>query len=251
MIEGLANALKKLGSSTDEHLVERRNHYRVPCRRSVHVFLPKEVLGGHMINLGPKGMRIRTTKNIPTNTQMRLVVSGKKSTNQRFAASIDLICRTIWSRHSAVHDEYNVGIEYVPAPGVDLDYVDAFFRHELGLEDVETYQRRISRRISTELNVTCWTPDGTAAPGAVRDLSLHGAQFDASLEVPVGSEVRLAIEVDERSHPIYCVCRVARCKPTARPGWFDLGVAFIEISPKDEAALRRTLAQAAAGGSAN
>jgi PilZ domain len=247
MIDGLLQALKVLRTSQDEHLVERRGHYRLPCRRSVHVFLPREVLGGHMINLGPSGMRIRTTKKIPVNTQMRLVVSGKRSSSQRFAASIDLICRTIWCKHSVVHDEYNVGLEYVPAPGVDLEYVDAFFRHELGLEDVETYQRRISRRISTELDVTCWTPDGAATRGSVRDLSLHGAQFDTSAEVPTGSEVRLAIEVAGRSTPIYCVCRVARCKPTAREGWFDLGVAFIEMLPKDEEALRRTLAKAAAG----
>ena len=43
-----------------------------------------------------------------------------------------------------------LGLAYVPAPGGDIEYIDAFFRHELGLEDLQTYQKRSSRRICSQ-----------------------------------------------------------------------------------------------------
>ena len=245
MFDSLTDALRKLGGQEDQHLVDRRGHYRVPCRRTVSVYTAREVLGGHMINLGPRGMRIRIPKAVPPKADIRVVVSGKRATNQRFAASIDLICRTIWSRHSKVHDQYDVGIEYVPAPGVDIAYVDAFFRHELGIDDLETYQRRITRRLNTELDVTCWMPDGTASRGQIRDLSLHGAQFESTVDMAPDAEVRLAIEVQGRSVPLYCISRVVRSRPTNRPGWFEMGVSFVEVTSKDEAELRKILVKAA------
>jgi len=239
MFEGIAGALQAL--SATRHLVERRGHYRIPCRRSVNIILPTKAVGGHMLNLSPKGMKVRAHDGLPKGREVRLVVSGKKSADDRFVASIDLICRVIWCRFSKIHDAYDAGLEYVPAPGVDLEYVDAFFRHELGLEDLETYQRRTSRRVSTELDVTCWTPSGTVMRGAIRDISLQGAQFEGSLDLPLDSEVRLAIEVEGREVPIYCVCRVARCRPSNREGWYEIGVSIIEVSQKDRAEIRRII----------
>jgi c-di-GMP-binding flagellar brake protein YcgR len=239
MFEGIASTLSALNAT--RHLVERRGHYRIPCRRAVNIILPRNAVGGHMINLSPKGMKVRAHDRLPGKGELRLVVAGKKSSNQRFIASIDLICRVVWCKYSKLHDAYDAGLEYVPAPGVDLEYVDAFFRHELGLEDVETFQRRTSRRISTELDVTCWTPDGSVLRGAVRDVSLQGAQFEGSQELPLHSEVRLAIDVEGREQPIYCVSRVMRCKPLARDGWFEIGVSFIEVSAKDKKAIEQII----------
>lgn len=240
MFEGIASALG--GLATTSHLVERRGHYRIPCRRNVSIILPKNAVGGHMLNLSPRGMKVRAHDRLPTNRELRLVVAGKKSANNRFIASIDLICKVIWCKFSNLHDAFDAGLEYVPAPGVDLEYVDAFFRHELGLEDLETYQRRTSRRVSTELDVTCWTPDGAVVRGAVRDMSLQGAQFEGHLPMPLDSEVRLAVEVEGRKTPLYCVARVVRCRPTQKEQWFEIGVSFVEISDKDRADLKKLLA---------
>ncbi|MBM3463365.1 MAG: PilZ domain-containing protein [Armatimonadetes bacterium] len=242
MFDSLVDALK--GMSQTQHLVERRGHYRIPCRRAVNIILPKAAVGGHMLNLSPRGMKVRTNDRLPMNRELRLVVSGaKKGTEQRFIASIDLVCRVVWCKFSKLHEAFDAGLEYLPAPGVDLEYVDAFFRHELGLEDTETFQRRTSRRVSTELDVTCWTPDGAVMRGAIRDLSLHGAQFEGNLALPMDSEVRLAIEVAGRKDPLYFVSRVVRCKRLQRDAWYELGVSFVEVNDKDRAALKRFLSK--------
>lgn len=227
MFNGLVDALKTLASTPS--LLERRGHYRVPCRRPVNMLLKTKGVGGHMINLSPSGMKVRSREPLPRNREMRLVVSGSKNPNARFVASIDLICRVVWSKYSQIHDAYDSGLAYIPAPGVDLQYIDAFFRHELGLEDLETFQRRASRRVSVELDVTCFTPDGRVSLGAIRDVSLDGAQFEGSLEVEPDSEVRLRVETENEKRPVYCVGRVVRCQPTRRAGWFEIGVSFTEV----------------------
>jgi hypothetical protein len=232
MFDGIVEALGRVTSK--RNLVERRGHYRIPCRRSVNILLDAKACGGHMLNLSPKGMKVRSHDRLPPGRELKLVVSGKKSTEHRFVASIDLVCRIIWCKFSQIHGAYDAGLAYVPAPGVDLDYVDAFFRHELGLEDLETYQKRTSRRVSTELDVTCYTPDGRVTLGAIRDISPGGALFEGSLEVEPGSEIRLRIEVEERKDTLYCVGTVARCKPAHREGWFEIGLAFTEIGDKAE-----------------
>lgn len=239
MYDGLVDALKKL--TTQPSLVERRGHYRLPCRRPVNMLLKAKAVGGHMINLSPNGMKVRSPEALPRNQEMRLVVSGNKNLTTRFVASIDLVCRVVWSKFSDIHQAYDSGLAYVPAPGVDLQYVDAFFRHELGLEDLETFQRRTSRRISVELDVTCFTPDGRVTLGAIRDLSPQGAQFEGALQVEVGSEVRLRIDADDRKHSLYCVGTVARCIPTRRESWYEIGVSFTEIG--NPGTLKRIIAR--------
>lgn len=194
-----------------------------------------------MLNLSPSGMKVRSTEPLPRNREMRLVVSGNKHANTRFIASIDLVCRVVWSKYSSLHSAYDSGLAYVPAPGVDLQYVDAFFRHELGLEDLETFQRRTSRRVSVELDVTCFTPDGRVTLGAVRDVSLHGAQFEGALQIEPNSEVRLRIDVEGSASSLYCVGTVARCLPTRREGWYEIGVSFTEIDNQNT--LKRLIAR--------
>lgn len=240
MFDGIVDALSKV--TTKRNLVERRGHYRIPCRRSVNILLDSKAVGGHMLNLSPKGMKVRAHDRLPPGRELKLVVSGKKSQNHRFVASIDLICKIIWCKFSHIHEAYDAGLAYVPAPGVDLNYVDAFFRHELGLEDLETFQKRASRRISTELDVTCYTPDGRVTLGAIRDISLQGALFEGALEVQPASEVRLRVDIDDRSKDsLYCVGTVARCKPTHREGWYEIGVSFTEIG--DQGELQRIIAR--------
>lgn len=239
MYDGLVDALKKM--TTHPSLVERRGHYRVPCRRPVNMLLKAKAVGGHMINLSPNGMKVRSSETLPRNREMRLVVSGNKNPNTRFVASIDLVCRVVWSKFSDITQAYDSGLAYIPAPGVDLQYVDAFFRHELGLEDMETFQRRTSRRVSVELDVTCFTPDGRVTLGAIRDLSLHGAQFEGALQVEPGSEVRLRLDAEDRKQSLYCVGTVARCLPTRREGWYEIGVSFTEVG--NQTALKRLIAR--------
>jgi c-di-GMP-binding flagellar brake protein YcgR len=239
MFDRIVEALK--GSSSNAQLVERRGHYRVPCRRSVNILLARKAVGGQMLNLSPKGMKVRAHDRLSVGRETRLVVSGRKSRDRRFIASIDLICRVIWCKYSRLHEAYDASLEYIPAPGVDLEYVDAFFRHELGLEDLATYQRRCSRRVSTELDVTCWAPDGTVNRGAIRDLSLEGALFECSSPIELDSLIRLAVDVEGHASPIYCSGRVVRCLPTTREGWHNLGVSFTEVSDKDRAELRKLL----------
>jgi hypothetical protein len=242
MFEGIVDGLLKRSST--KHLVERRGHYRIPCRRAVSLLLSKNAVGGHMINLSPKGMKIRAHDRVPPKHELRLVVSGKKTPGSRFVASVDLLCKVIWCKYSKLHESYDAGLEYKPAPGVDLEYIDAFFRHELGLEDLETYQRRCSRRISTEMDMTTWTQDGKVWRGAIRDLSMEGAQFESNAQLPLGSEIRIAIDVEGRKEPIYCASRVVRCRPTSREGWYETGVSFIEVSDKDRTELKRVLQRA-------
>lgn len=239
MFERIIEAL--LGGSSTTPLIERRGHYRVPCRRSVSILLARKAVGGHMLNLSPKGMKVRAHDRLPQGRQLRLVVSGKKGTEQRAIATIDLVCRVVWCKYSRMHEAYDAGLEYVPAPGVDMEYVDAFFRHELGLEDLATFQRRCSQRVSTDLDVTCWTVDGSVIRAAIRDLSLEGALFEGTEKVEVDSEIRLAIEVTSRKTPIYCLARVVRCQPAPREGWHNVGVVFIEMMDRDRADLRRLL----------
>ncbi|NDD27029.1 MAG: PilZ domain-containing protein [Proteobacteria bacterium] len=240
MYERLASALSSLTSKAD--FAERRSHYRVPCRRSVNMINQAKAVGGHMINLSPNGMKVRSADRLPRGREMRIVVSGNKAANARFVASIDLICRVVWSKYSSVHQAYDSGLAYLPAPGVDLQYVEAFFRHELGIDDLETFQRRTSRRVSIELDVTCFTPDGRVSLGAIRDLSEQGAQFEGALNVEAGSEVRMRIDLEGREeHSLYCVGTVARCKPTRRDGWYELGVSFTEMG--DPAMLKRLISR--------
>ena len=240
MISNIADALA--ARNTEKQLVERRSHFRVPCRRSVNVILDSRAIGGHMVNLSPKGMKVRVTDPLPESGELRLVVAGKKGGQAtRFVASIDLVCRVIWTRWSPVHAACDVGLAYVPAPGVDLEYVDAFFRHELGLEDFATYQKRTSRRVPTELDVTCFTPDGRVTLGEIRDLSLQGALFEGALRVDEGNEVRLRVDVDKVGEPLYCVGTVVRCTPAHRADWFETGVSFTEVG--DRARLKAIIAR--------
>lgn len=232
MFEGIVDALSKV--TAKRHLVERRGHYRIPCRRNVNILLQTNVVGGHMLNLSPKGMKVRTHERLLQKTQLRLVVAGKKTASSRFVASIDLICSVIWCKYSSVHEAYDSGLAYIPAPGVDLDYVDAFFRHELGLEDLETFQKRTGRRVNVELDVTCFTPDGKVTMGSIRNLSEKGAQFEGPIDVALGSEVRLRIDVKDRKESLFCTGLVARCQPTPRKEWYEIGVSFTEVGSKGE-----------------
>lgn len=232
MFDGIVDALSK--ATAKKHLVERRGHYRIPCRRTVNILIESNCFGGHMINLSPKGMKVRSHERLTPKKELRLVVAGKKSSNARFVASIDLVCSVIWSKFSRLHEEFDAGLAYIPAPGVDLDYVDAFFRHELGLEDLATFQKRTGRRVNIELDVTCFTPDGKVTLGAIRNLSDNGAQFEGPIAVEIGSEIRLRIEVDDRKDSLFCVGVVARCTPTNRKGWYEIGVAFTELVNRGE-----------------
>ena len=239
MFERIIESL--IGGSSSIPLVERRGHYRIPCRRSVSILLPKKAVGGHMLNLSPKGTKVRAHDRVPQGRELRLVVSGKKSAEKQSIACIDLICRVIWCKYSRIHEAYDTGLEYVPAPGVDMEYVDAFFRHELGLDDLATFQRRCSQRVSTDLDVTCWAVDGTVIRAAIRDLSPEGALFEGTELLEVGSEVRLAIDVSGRKTPIYCLARVIRCHPAPREGWHNVGIAFLEMMDRDRADLNKML----------
>lgn len=232
MFDGLVEALVQ--SRTKRQLVERRGHYRVPCRRSINILLKDQATGGHMLNLSRLGMKVRVHDRLPSNEEMRLLVSGKKSGGSRFVASVDLVCKLIWCKFSKLHRAYDAGIAYLPAPGVDLEYVDAFFRHELGLENPETFQKRASRRIDTDLDVTCFTRDGRVSLGSIRDLNMGGARFEGALRVDEGEEVRLRIENTGRSEPLYCIGNVARCRPSSRAEWFEIGVQFTDVGNRAE-----------------
>lgn len=241
MFERIIEAL--VGGSHRVSLVERRGHYRIPCRRPVSILLPRKAVGGCTLNLSPKGMKVRAHERLPQGREIRLVVSGKKRSEKAPAPTIDLVCRTVWCKYSRLHDAYDAGLEYVPAPGVDLEYVDAFFRHELGLDDMATFQRRCSQRVSTDLNVTCWGLQGTVIRAAVRDLSQEGALFEATETLDVGSSLRIAIDVTGRKTPIYSLGRVVRCRPAPREGWYNIGVVFVEMMEQDRADLHRLILQ--------
>lgn len=227
MFDGIVDTLSKI--TNKRHLVERRGNYRIPCRRGVNVLLATKATTGHMLNLSRRGMKVRTHDRLPPRRELRALVSGKKGANDRFSVSIDLICQVVWCRFSRFHGAYDSGLAYVPAQGVDLDYVDAFFRHELGVYDLETFQKRMSRRIDTEMDVTCFTQDGRVTLGAMRDVSLTGARFEGALKLNLEEELRLRIDVGKRHQSLYCVGRVARCSPGLRGGWYDIGISFTEI----------------------
>ncbi|HLD78503.1 MAG TPA: PilZ domain-containing protein [archaeon] len=102
-------------------------------------------------------------------------------------------------------------------------------------------ERRKFVRLDTRLDVSYTVLPATQSRQTVtKDIGGGGICFFSTSELNPGERLQMAMKLPDREQPVNCTAEVIWCEPyevigkTGRQRSIEVGVRFIEISPKDQ-----------------
>lgn len=88
---------------------------------------------------------------------------------------------------------------------------------------------------------------GSGKIGSTVDASAGGLMGLVQENIPLNTELQVALDLYRNDEPVRMLCRVVRCLPAKEPGFYNLGLMFLSISPEERRRMNKYLERISGG----